>query len=297
MHNTLLVAILAGLGGMIGWGAADFFAKKTVDRVEPLKGLVWGHSFGTAIFAGLAAVQVLILGRSLTMPQDVAAWLGLIGFGVLQMVIYWLLYIGFKKGRLAVLNPIFASFTGIVALIAILFLGEPVQPLLVIGLAAIFGGILLLNVDLKGLRSRKLNVTPGLKEVGAATVLAAIWTLGWDRFVGGQDSLSYAMWMYAFMTLAALIMARSLKVGLSGIKDGGLWLWLVLIGAGEALAYLAVSWGYGATSRTGVVALISGAFSLPTVVLAYLFLKERITRLQTAAILVIIAGIVIVSIG
>jgi drug/metabolite transporter (DMT)-like permease len=179
---------------------------------------------------------------------------------------------------------------------SILFLGEAAHLVTGLGLLIIFGGIILLNTDLQGLRSRKLNVVPGLAEVGAAALLASGWTLGWDRFVGGQDSLSYALFMYAFMSLSAFILARLMKVRLGGVKPG-LWKFLVLIGAGETLAYLSISWGFAATPLTAVVALISGAFSVPTVILAYYFLRERVTALQTGAIIGIIAGVILVSLN
>jgi len=43
--------------------------------------------------------------------------------------------------------------------------------------------------------------------------------------------------------------------------------------------------------------LLSGAFSLPVVVLARVFLKERITILQTMGSVVVIVGIMIVSLA
>ncbi len=294
MHNTLLVAILAGLGGMIGWGSADFFAKKTIDSIGAIKTLVWAHAFGTAMFVTVALLQMLLLQRTIHVPSDTVSWVGLVFFGVLQMVVYWLAYEGFGKGQLAVLNPVFASYSGIVALISIVVLGETLHLLSGIGLIAIFAGIILLNVDIRSLRSKRLNIVPGLAEVGLAAILAAAWTLGWDRFVSGKDSLSYALFMYAFMSMAALILAKLMKVGLGDIGRG-LWKFLVLIGLGEMVAYLAITWGYGSTPLTSVVALISGAFSLPTVVLAYVFLKERITALQTGAICGIISGIILIS--
>lgn len=296
MHNTLLIAILAGLGGMIGWGSADFFAKKTVDTVGPIKTLVWGHSFGAGLFVILALGQILLLGHTVHMPSNLAAWLGLMGFGALQMLVYWLLYMGFEKGQLAVLNPVFASFSGIVALVAIVFLGEKASLTLIAGLLALFVGIILINSDLEGLKSKKLKIAPGLKEVGIATILAAIWTLGWDKFISGHDSLSYALFMYAFMTIAAVILANIIKEKITGVTPG-LWKYLIFIGGGETLAYLAVSWGYSATTLTGVVALISGAFSVPTIILAYLFLKERLTQIQLIAVVIIVAGIVAVSLA
>lgn len=295
MQNTLFIAITAGLGGMFGWGAADFFAKKTVDTLGAIKSLVWAHLFGTCLFIVLALGQVLVLGNDLHFPESGGTWLAVAGFGVLQMIVYWLAYEGFGKGQLAVLNPIFASYSGIVALISILFLGEKLGIVGGLALIVLFGGVIFLNVDMEGLRSKKLNIVPGLKEMVAAAGLAAIWTLGWDRFIGGKDALSYALLMYAFMSLAAFMLSRVMRIKVGGVPKG-LWKFLVLIGVSETVAYLAISWGFSATPLTSVVALISGAFSLPTVLLAYIFLKERVTPLQVGAICAIIAGVVALSV-
>jgi hypothetical protein len=37
MPHDLLIAIAAGLSGMLGWGFADFFAKTAIDRVSSRK--------------------------------------------------------------------------------------------------------------------------------------------------------------------------------------------------------------------------------------------------------------------
>jgi drug/metabolite transporter (DMT)-like permease len=295
MHNTLLIAILAGLGGMFGWGGADFFAKKTVDKVGPIRSLVWGHGFGTLLFLLLALGQVLLLKRSFNLPAGFA-WLALSGFGILQMMVYWLLYKGFEKGQLAVLNPIFASFTGIVALFAIIFFHQPASTILIMAFILLFAGILLINTEIDSLKSKRLKIVPGLPEVLAATVLAAGWTLGWDRFIKGHDSLSYSLWMYTFMTLAAAGLAILMKVKLSGLRANA-GASLALIGAGEALAYLSISWGYSSTQLTAVVALISGAFSVPTIILAYVFLKEKLNPAQVVAAVLIIVGIIGAAVG
>ena len=69
----------------------------------------------------------------------------------------------------------------------------------------------------------------------------------------------------------------------------------MLIGCFEVGAYVLISLGYSLTTRTSVVALLSGAFSLPTIVLARAFLKERVTGLQTAGSAVVIFGIMLLS--
>jgi uncharacterized membrane protein len=222
--------------------------------------------------------------------------LGLIFFGILQSVVYLLLYIGFGKGQLAVLNPIFASYSGLVAIISIVLFGEAVSPLVLFGLAVIFSGVLLLSIDVTAIRKMRIDFShlPGFKEVLLASLLAAVWTVGWDRFVSGHDWVSYALVMYAFMTLSAVIIAKYQKEPLALKKNTPL-IFLLLIGLCEVVAYLGISLGFGATSFTSIVAVLSGAFSLPTIILARLFLKEKISRVQTVGTLIIIVGIILIA--
>jgi drug/metabolite transporter (DMT)-like permease len=296
MNSSLSIAILAGLGGMLGWGLADFFAKKTVDRIGDLPSLVWAHFFGTALFVCLAVFNFLVTGHFVHLPSSWLTLLALAGFGILQAVVYWLVYKGFSKGQLAVLNPVFASYSGFVALFSIIFFSENLSLGISFGLAAVFLGILVMNTDLPSLRSKRLNIVPGLPEVATAAILAAVWTILWDRFVHGHDSLGYAMLMYFFMSLAALAAAKSQKTNLT-IIGKGLWRLLALIGLGEMVAYLSISLGFSKTSHTSIVALISGSFSVPTLILAHIYLKERVTKLQLASVVVIILGIITIALS
>src|SRR4051812_19318727 len=102
--TALAIAVLAGLGGMIGWGLADFFAKKTIDTIGDVTSLVWAHICGTALFAVIVAYQ-LLAGHPVVLPQAPSEWVGLLFFGVLQGLVYLLVYRGFGKGQVAVLNP------------------------------------------------------------------------------------------------------------------------------------------------------------------------------------------------
>lgn len=295
ISSSLGIAILAGLGGMIGWGLADFFAKKTIDTIGDVTSLVWAHICGTALFAAIALYQ-LLSGHSLQLPQSTTEWGGLVFFGVLQGIVYLLVYRGFGKGQVAVLNPIFASFSGLTAVLSVLFFGELLTGNLILALVVVFVGIVLMNLDPDALRSKKLALlkVPGFAEVAIATILAAFWTVFWNQFIGGKDWVVYALMMYLFMTLALLIYVACTKTSLK-FSNRSMWKYLFLIGATEVFAYLAISLGYSATSLTSVVALLSGAFSLPTIILARIFLKERVTRLQTIGSLVIIGGIMLVS--
>src|SRR5687767_5399383 len=127
MQHELLIALLAGLAGMLGWGFADFFAKKTIDEIGDIVSLAWAHVFGTFALVLAALFQVTILHKQINIPNDLQTFSLLLFFGVLQAAIYLLVYKGFGKGQVAVLNPVFASFSGLTALMSILIFGEIVS--------------------------------------------------------------------------------------------------------------------------------------------------------------------------
>src|SRR5581483_2850935 len=157
MYQDVFIAIIAGLGGMLGWGFTDFFIKKTVDRVGHMVSLVWSYSFGSALFIVLAIVRYLAYGQSVMVPKEASVWLGLLFFGILQAAVYFFVYKGFEKGQITLLSPILASFSAIAALFSIVVFGELVTGNMVLALITIFAGVLLINVDINAFRSQKIS--------------------------------------------------------------------------------------------------------------------------------------------
>lgn len=297
MSNELLIAIIAGLGGMLGWGLADLFAKKTIDAIGDIQSLALAHVFGTAGMFFVLLYRVYFSSSGVSMPKSASVLGALIFFGLLQGGIYLLVYKGFGKGKVSILNPVFASFSGITALISIVIFKEAVTSAILIGLCVIFIGILLINIDITALQSKKLNFAKvaGFKEIAVATILAAFWTIGWDKFVGGSDWVVYSFLMYAIMTSAILLYANTKGIRLT-VSKKWVWKYLIFIGVSETIAYLAVSLGYSITTKTSIIALLSGAFSLPTIMFARIFLKEKVAGVQTIGALTIVLGVLLLSV-
>ena len=298
MSHDVLVATFAGLGGMLGWGTADFFGKKAIDEIGDIVSLVWAHVAGSAVLLAFVGLELVVTGHGITVPSSTSAWAGLTLFGALQGAVYLFVYVGFGKGQVSVLNPVFASFSGFVALASVLFLGEAVTALGATSLIVLFGGILLINLDVGALRERRLRIVtvPGFREIAIATVLATIWTLGWNRFVTAKDGLSFAVWMYLAMTVALLVYAAIRHIRLRFDKPK-VWKFLLLIGLFEALGYVAISLGYAETSHTSLIALLSGGFSLPTLALARIFLREHLTSTQAVGGIVIVGAVMFLALG
>jgi drug/metabolite transporter (DMT)-like permease len=296
MNHEFFIALLAGLGGMLGWGISDLFAKKTIDAIGDVKTLVLAHFFGSALVILAIIYRLFVTHGTVALPSTQIGWLSIALFGVVQAVVYILLYVGFGKGQIAVLNPIFSSFSGIVAIISILFLGEHAPPLLLGGLAFVFGGIMLMNVDINALRNKSFVLTqvPGFTYIAFGTMLAAVWTLGWNSVVHDKDWLAYGASMYLCMTIALVLYAYATQLSLS-VPYRWAWKYLAVIGVFEAGAYLAISGGYALTNATAVVAVLSGAFSLPTIIGARVWLNEHTTRLQLWGSLIIVLGVIIIA--
>ncbi len=298
MQNYLLIALISGLGGMLGWGFSEFATKKSVDKIGTISSLVWAHVFGTIILFALLFSKLLITHVPVIFPTDSREWLSILFFGTLQAIVYYFAYKGFEKGKIAILSPIFASFAGMVAILSVLVFGEAFNIGLVPALVLIFGGVIFINLDFESLRARHIRIkaVAGLKEIIVATILATVWTIGWDKFTGNKDWMVYTALMFVFMTISAFLIASLNKIDLLEVKSGA-WKFLWLIAIGEVVAYLAITFGYANTTYTSVVAILSGASSLPTIILARIFLKEKMARIQTIASLIIIAGIILLSVS
>ena len=297
MSHELLIAIIAGLGGMLGWGVADFFAKKTIDELGDVMTLAWAGVFGSGAFLIAVLYQIVIQGQGFYIPRSPETWLVLAFFGALQGAVYIFVYRGFAKGKVGLLSPLFASFAGIVALVSILFLGEQTSAFRVIALFVTFAGVIILNTDFGAVSSFRLSFAKigGFGNVAIGTVLAALWTILWERFINGADWLFYAFYMFASMTIAVFLFAGFRHLPFS-VQRPGLWKFLAAIGVCETVAYIAISLGYGVTSLVSVVSVLSAAFSLPTIILARIFLKERTTLTQTVGTATIIIGVVLLAV-
>ena len=296
MHNAIYTAVLAGLAGMFGWGGGDFFAKKTIDKVGDMATLSWAHIFGTGLLALLVVYEWITGLHKVVFPHKVSDVAVLAFFGALQAFVYFFAYRAFAKGKLSVINPLFSSYSGIVVVLSLLVFGEAIREWQLVVLAVVFLGIMTASVDEESFAVRKLKLTklPGISEVLVAAGLAALWTVLWGHFVAGRDWLSYAAVMYFFMTVTVLLISKVQNISLK-ITDSSIWKYFLYIGVGEVVAYVGISIGYSLTSHVSIVAVLSAAFSVPTLVLAYLFLGERVNVFQKVGVGLVVAGSILLA--
>lgn len=291
MHNTLFIALLAGLGGMLGWGFADFFAKKTIDRIGDAQTLFWQQLFGVVPLLAIFLIHPKVPHLAHFDP------LFLLLFGIISALSYLAFYDGLSKGQVSLLSPIFASYSVVVVILSVLILGEPLYFKRSVAIVITFVGILLISTDVtdirKSFRKRALRLA-GVSEVLTGMIGFSFWLLFLNKFLTGKDWVFYLLVIriVAALTMVGYTLAKRISLR---VPDDRLWKFLICIGLFDVAAFSFISYGFSHTQYPSVIAVLSATFSLPTMLLAYFFLRERINRVQVAAALTILCGIMLIT--
>jgi drug/metabolite transporter (DMT)-like permease len=293
MHSSLVIAVVAGFGGMLGWGLADFFAKKTIDRIGDLQTLFWSQCIG------ILPVLVIFLFHPSIPSLTHVNYLELIIFGAVSGLSYLPLYNGFGKGQVSILSPVFASYSVLLALLSAIFLHESISAGHWIAIAVVFIGILCVSTDLRELKCTlrvRARVAKGVPEVLSAMIVYTFWLFFLDKFLQARDWVFPLLIIRIFSTLTLLLYSR-IRSLLLGVGDKTLWKYLCLIGFTDIAAFSFVSYGFSRSVHTSIIAILSATFSVPTIILAAIFLKERIQRLQAVAVGVILLGVILIFVA
>ena len=316
--------ILFGLAAAFCWGTADYCARGASRR---------GGTFRTLVYIQIVAVLALLavgLPTGLLRLTHLATNVVLLTSGI-QLVILLgaaLLYRAFAIGTLALVSPIAASYAALTALFSLLSGEHPAPPQLV-GI-----GLTLCGVVLASTVSSQPKAPPLSKQlvhssapahrrgegVGAAASLAPglVEALGALLLFGvGYWALRYVVGPLGGYTTAFIGKAADLVVlGLVGLmvpvllarsapdRSAGFRLtarpaprflfWVVPNALLDTAANVAYNLGI-AGSLTSIVSVISSLFAAVTVLLAWIFLRERLTRWQWIGVVIIFAGVALVS--
>lgn len=289
--NNILIAVLGGLLAMFGYGASDFLAKKTINKIG---------SFRTVFFVQLIGIFFLIFyllyDRSLPL-FSFGNICSIVIFGIIEAVVYLALYRSFEIGKVSIVSPISSSYVIIAALISFFFFGEYFSQFKIGALTLVILGILMIAYD-KNLFSdlKNTNWAKGVPEALIVLLVNGAYVPFWDNFLVGPGWIIWVILRRAIMVLAFFLYGIFLKKQKLELKSKNIWLWLILITLFEALGSFGNSWGYRfSNDTTSVVAAISSTYPIITVILARVFLGEKLKKYQYWGIFLIIIGIIFSS--
>jgi drug/metabolite transporter (DMT)-like permease len=274
-----LLSIVYGILSAATWGAGDFIGGLASKRTSPYRVLFLAELAGMIPFTALA----LLLREPMPPGSDmlVGAGSSLIGLGGLLF-----LYRALASNQMTIAAPVSALFAALIPVIFGFFaLGVPSTTTL-IGFVLAFTAVWLVSqTDMTNWRFSLWDLRLALLSgfffgvyfltLHRATLNAFFWPLAAARFAG-----FLALGIYALITRLPGLPPREIW-GLSivnGMLDIG----------GNAFYVLAVQ-----TGRLDVAAVLSALYPASTVLLAWIFLKERITWLQTVGVLLAFMAIVL----
>ena len=276
-------AVLALLGAM-SWGTGDFFGGLASRRAHVLTVLVVSQAVG---LLGVAA-WALASGDA---PPGIGDMLPAAGAGAAGAAGLAALYRGMAIGAMGIVAPI-SAVSPAVPLGVDLLRGDAPAGIQWAGIATALAGVVLLAREPGG-SARGAGLAAGVS-------LALVAALGFGLFVVGLDAASDggATWAVVVARTSSTVLALCavLVVSVPVRPPRSLLPALAAVGLFDttANALVAVATTYGSA---GIVAVLSALYPLTTIVLARIFLAERLDRHRRVGGVLALAGAALVAIG
>ncbi|RJR15056.1 DMT family transporter [Candidatus Microgenomates bacterium] len=291
--SKTIISILAGLGGMFGWGTSDFLANQAADRIGAKRAFFYSQ------FAGVLLILIITLVTQQVLLLPLSLLIKLVYLGVVYALGYLFFYRGFEIGNVAVVSAVINLQAVLSMVVVFLFRGQRLTPIQIPAVFILLLGIFLVSVNFNELKKGAVVLARGVKETLLATIFFGILFWPYNEIVLEQNNL---LWVTALTKIFALIFVfgvmKYLKEQLAlsqGIhRNKSLWLLVAATGILEAGAMLSVN--FGTQVGDGIlVQPIAASLTVVTVSLALIFLKEKIAKLQALGIAMTICGIILTA--
>lgn len=283
---------------LISWGTADLFYKMGTNpkdkyshlRIVIMVGLVMGlHAFSYIIYNGISYD-----------PINMIIYLPVSSMYILSMTIG---YVGLRYLELSIVSPLSNSSGAVAAVLTYIFLGQTMGKLQFFAVTIITIGIILLAklekkdeaiLDVKKDKKHTISaiaiIFPILYAIidGVGTFLDGFYL---DRILSEADAnISYELTFLLVGVLAFVYLKYVKKEDFSFKKEK-----IKLLAAGFE-TFGQFFYVYAMASNSIVTAPLIASYSIVSIILSRIFLKEKLSRAQYGVIACIMAGIFILGI-
>jgi drug/metabolite transporter (DMT)-like permease len=272
-----LAALGFGLATALLWGILALTSARAAREDGP-----WTSLAAYLLFGALVSVPAAFATGLPAAPTSDWAWAAATGVVIVGASLCWLAAV--STGKVSLVTPIVATDGAIAALISIA-IGERLGAGVGAALVVIVVGIVL--VSLRG----------GVHIHGQAsgrTVLLALGAgvmFGLTFVTGAQPEELNALWIVAVGRVVALVIALPIVISRgSSIRPSRAALpFIAVTGAFDVLGYAAFI--QGSHTSLAVASVVASQYVVVAVLGGLLLFHERLTRLQTAGILLTIVGV------
>lgn len=281
MPGTELLVVFLGLLSAFSWGAGDFAGGLASKRTS---------AYTVVVLSQFASLLVLLAAVLLVFPEQFSSGAALMGTlaGISGGIGLVALYSGLARGPMGVVGPLIAVIAAVVPVVFTIFQrGIPGTSDLLGILVALLAVWMISNGSSLGRVNLRDLVLPLVGGVGFGLFFILI----------ARASEHTTLWplVFARTSSASFVFLIAVVTRRFEIPRTGQLPLIVMAGiidtCGTLLYILAARFG-----RLDIAAVLSSLYPAVTVLLAYLLLKERLTRQQWFGVALVILAVVLIAI-
>ncbi len=274
-----LIAILGTLG--IGFG--DFLAGLSARKIDEKKTLLFIFSSQTLF----SFFYWLIFNH--TFHVSPLATITILIAGIFQAVGLVLFYKSMSLEKISLVSPIFATYSALTILFGIIILKDHLSFLKIFSIFIVFIGTFLASSDFS---FGKIKVSKGVIVALSGTLSFAVAFL-LMTLVFKYSEYYLSNFLYSFSTFCiALIINRKALRGVRQTKHK-----LLPMVVGLVYASSNIVWAIALTKiPSSVFGAVGATFPAVTALAGFIFLRERLAKIQFTGIVIILAGLIFLSI-
>ncbi|TAH67858.1 MAG: hypothetical protein EWM47_08650 [Anaerolineaceae bacterium] len=289
----------------LSWGVADLFYKKGADSKDKYSTIKIGIMVGLVM--GLHGILYMLIKGITFDPLDIVMYLPVSFFYILSMLIgYW----GLRYIELSISSPVQNSSGALTAIALIILFPQELRVLEIAGIVLITGGVIGLAILEKRLqtaaiKAEKTKLNPKY-QIGVLAItfpilyaiLDAIGTAADGIYLDELSLISedaallayeFTWLLYAIIALIYLILIKKQKFNI--LKEPVRTSAAVFETAGQFFYVYAMS------SNAVVTAPLIASYSIVSVILSRIFLKEKLSKQHYTLIILVMIGIAVLGIA
>ena len=293
------MGIILGLGAALCWGSADFLARSLTQIIGTYRTLFFMQFIGAFVLS----IYVLSSGEAARLAHHAAwqPWVWACLVAMMNAFCALALYRSFEVGVLSIVSPIAASSSALTVILSFLS-GETISQARAFGIGAALLGVVLAATHfssiphdgIAGKTRRRGRLTRGVGWALVASVGYGVnfWLLGFfvTPYLGG----SVPIWIIRLGTITTLALIAAPARQSIRPPRGRVWGLILVVGILDTCAYLLANFGF-TTEQVAIVSVLASLFSAVTVLLAWIFLHDKLQWSQWLGIAIIFVGVVLVK--
>lgn len=277
------MGILYGLLAALCWGITDFLITYVARRLGTARTMFYVEG------CGLIAVCSLILIWPGIPIASSGMWGLMLGICLINLAGTILFYRALTIGTLSIVAPILASYAVVTALLAVLA-GERPATLPLIGALLLTIGVITVSKSERAVGSILLLGVP--EALGVAILLGVFfWTLS---FATPHLGVLWPVVVMRLVRFLSIFLWSFLRKDQTMRLTRSLWLMVASAAVLDTLGFVSFNLGIS-HAHISIVTVLASLMTAVTVILAWVVLRERLSRWQWAGVGVIVIGVLLVN--